>query len=202
MLDSLQGILQTRALSQRQERARVRSIEVSDEVFAALQAEAEPFVDTPETVLRRLLGMTRSDEGATSSSNGGASRATEPASGTRRGRRSAQGRRRKRGQVQNKRAPKGSLTPDSVYERPLLEVLDQRGGRVPTSDVLVELERRLQGHLKPIDYEPLSRGETRWKNRVQFVRLKLIQRGDISGESPRGVWEITEQGRERVRSGR
>lgn len=34
-----------------------RKIEVDDEVFAALQGMAEPFVDTPNTVLRRLLGV-------------------------------------------------------------------------------------------------------------------------------------------------
>ncbi|MGR0319456.1 DUF4357 domain-containing protein [Agromyces sp. ZXT2-3] len=34
-----------------------RKIEVDDEVFAALQAMAEPFVDTPNSVLRRVLGV-------------------------------------------------------------------------------------------------------------------------------------------------
>ncbi|MEE3851790.1 hypothetical protein VZC37_15715 [Gordonia sp. LSe1-13] len=32
-------------------------IEIDDEVFARLKGEAEPFVDTPNDVLRRLLGM-------------------------------------------------------------------------------------------------------------------------------------------------
>lgn len=35
-----------------------RKIEVDEEVYMALQREAEPFVDTPNSVLRRLLGIT------------------------------------------------------------------------------------------------------------------------------------------------
>ncbi len=33
------------------------TIRVDDEVYARLQAEAKPFVDTPNSVLRRLLGL-------------------------------------------------------------------------------------------------------------------------------------------------
>ncbi|MEV0782136.1 hypothetical protein AB0I52_03920 [Streptomyces sp. NPDC050423] len=36
-----------------------RIIRVDDEVFAALQSRAEPFTDTPNSVIRRLLGLTR-----------------------------------------------------------------------------------------------------------------------------------------------
>lgn len=41
-----------------------RSIRVDDEVFAKLQSLAEPFVDTPNTTLRRLLGLTGGPQGA------------------------------------------------------------------------------------------------------------------------------------------
>jgi predicted transcriptional regulator len=34
-----------------------RTIRVDDEVFAALQALAEPFTDNPNTVLRRVLKL-------------------------------------------------------------------------------------------------------------------------------------------------
>lgn len=43
------------------------TIRVDDEVFAVLQAEATPFVDTPNTVLRRRLGL--SEDGAGSTAN-------------------------------------------------------------------------------------------------------------------------------------
>ena len=40
-----------------------REIEVDDEVFAVLQQEAEPFEDTPNTVLRRRLGLDADEDG-------------------------------------------------------------------------------------------------------------------------------------------
>ena len=46
----------------------------------------------------------------------------------------------------------------------------------------------------------LDSGLLRWKNRVQFVRLKLVQAGQVTKGSPRGVWEITSAGRDRVDS--
>lgn len=43
------------------------TIRVDDEVYALLQAEAKPFVDTPNTVLRRKYGL--DSEGAGSTAN-------------------------------------------------------------------------------------------------------------------------------------
>lgn len=40
-----------------------RTIRVDDEVFARLQSLAEPFVDTPNGTLRRLLGLDRPASG-------------------------------------------------------------------------------------------------------------------------------------------
>ena len=38
------------------------TIRVDDEVYALLQQRGEAFVDTPNTVLRRILGLSESDE--------------------------------------------------------------------------------------------------------------------------------------------
>ena len=38
------------------------TIRVDDEVYALLQQRGEAFVDTPNTVLRRILGLSDSDE--------------------------------------------------------------------------------------------------------------------------------------------
>lgn len=48
-----------------------RTIRVDDEVFARLQSLAEPFVDTPNSTLRRLLGLDRP-------ASGGGSNALDP----------------------------------------------------------------------------------------------------------------------------
>ncbi len=43
-----------------------RQIEVDDEVFAVLLREAEPFVETPNGVPRRKLGLDANEEGPVS----------------------------------------------------------------------------------------------------------------------------------------
>ena len=40
-------------------------------------------------------------------------------------------------------------------------------------------------------------GPNKWENRVHFTRFRLIKRGDLTSPAY-GVWQITEQGRERV----
>jgi len=62
--------------------------------------------------------------------------------------------------------------------------------------LIEDVGRALEGKLTENDCELLGSGLTRWKNRVQFVRLKLVQAGLVKKDSPRGVWEITQSGRE------
>lgn len=187
------------------------TIRIDDEIYELLKAAAEPFVDTPSSVLRRLLGLpSRNGSGATEArdsaeagSDGTAAQGlgerrqglVEEA-GSRRGRSRSSSRHGKRAS----RAPKGSLLPHDAYEVPILEILDRRGGRVPTREVLEELERRLNDQFTDLDRQEISTGGKRWRNRAQFVRLHLVETGDMIGNSPRGVWEISEQGRRRLAS--
>ena len=41
-----------------------------------------------------------------------------------------------------------------------------------------------------------SSGVIRWENTAQWVRFYLVRQGYLSKDSPRGVWEITDKGRE------
>ena len=96
------------------------------------------------------------------------------------------------------RAEVGTTLPDPEYEIPILEILRDNGGRAPTREVIDALGDRLGGRLTDADRERLSSGEIRWRNRAQFARLSLIDQGYMTKGSPRGVWEISEQGLERV----
>lgn len=58
------------------------------------------------------------------------------------------------------------------------------------------LETRLADKLTERDRDKLEMGEVRWMNRARFARLRMKELGLISNESPRGIWEITEKGRE------
>jgi hypothetical protein len=198
------------------------TIRVSDDVYEHLQQHAEPFVDTPDSVLRRLLGLEgqepqeqSADERSSSAKavQGTRSAQDRPSVATARtngagdvsGSASSPARARTRRRSANKgdaarpaRAPRGSLLNENAYEVPILHVLVERGGRAGKNEVLDALEPLLGDELTELDRTPLASGEIRWRNRAQFVRLRLVQRGEMKADSPRGIWELAEAGRSRV----
>jgi Mrr N-terminal domain len=172
------------------------TIRIDAEVLDKLKEHAEPFVDTPNSVLRRVLGLAPGAEREEIGADANSGRPTRKKAVAARPRSSPPRRRRSR----TPRAKAGTTLPDAEYEVPILEALRDRGGRAPTSEVIDSLGERLDDRLSDADREPLSSGETRWRNRAQFARLNLIELGDMVRGSPRGVWEISEQGLDRVRS--
>ena len=175
------------AWSEGVERTVTPAIKIDEEVFALLKSNAEPFVDTPNAVLRRLLGLAETNGDMTN----GFLVAEEPAQQRTR-------RRKRTRRAGTKRAAPGTILPDEEYEVPILKILDAHGGRAPTREVLDELGEMLADRFMPTDQEKLASGDIRWRNRGQFVRLRLIERGDMVKGSPRGLWEITDQGRDRL----
>lgn len=172
-------------------------VEIDDDILTELKRHAEPFVDTPSTVLRRLLGLEASN-GAAAHPSTDAGTQDRPGSGQRRGRSSkAKGSSSKT--PRSPRAKTGTILPESEYDIPILEILADHGGRAASREVLDELETRLSGKLTPVDREELATGDVRWRNRAQFVRLRLVKHGDMVKDSPRGMWEITDQGQKRAR---
>jgi Mrr N-terminal domain len=151
-----------------------QSIDIDDEVLEILKRNAEPFVDTPNTVLRRLLNVDRSKNSSTL-----AARTHADGKG---------------------RAASGALLPERKYEAPILRYLDERGGRAPSREVIEAVGEALAGELTELDKRPLQSGGIRWQKRAAFVRLRLVERGELVRDSPRGTWEISDKGRERLRS--
>jgi Mrr N-terminal domain len=172
------------------------TIQIDDDVLALLKRNAEPFIDTPNSVLRRLLGLPASVNGSSPGLADSPPTDESAQSGTRRKRRRP--RRARAGTGEARRAQTGTILPHEGYELPILAIVDEHGGRAPTREVLEELGKRLEKDLMPADYEKLASGDIRWRNRAQFVRLRLIERGDMAKGSPRGLWEITDQGRDRL----
>jgi hypothetical protein len=168
---------------------------VDEEVFGALQAEAIPFEDTPNSVLRRILELDSTRHATPPPASKKQVNPRERGKGGSRRRASST----TTTKVKRFRAPRGALLPEAHYEEPILAALDELGGRVPTRELLDALEPKLKPLLRPLDLEMLDGSNlVRWKNRSQFVRLKLVQSGDMVKGSPRGVWEISEQGRQRL----
>lgn len=152
----------------------MHTIEIDEDLMELLKREAEPFIDTPNTVLRRLLGV---DVNAPTSPRV-----------LRKGRRVRVSHRRSA--RKGTRASAGSILPESDYVEPLLATLKEKGGRAPAQEVIDSVGLKLDSRLTDLDRQRLSSGGIRWQNRVQFVRLKLIERGLLRRGSPKGVWEL------------
>ena len=98
------------------------TIEIDDDVLKLLKRHAEPFVDTPNDVLRRLL----LDPAAYISANQAASKkltaaTIRPAARTRSKLQKTTTRKKP---VKRRRAPSSALLSEKAYELPLLDVLD------------------------------------------------------------------------------
>lgn len=145
------------------------TVRLDPEVFEGLQKLARPFVDSPSSVIRRLL----EDKGVLA-------RRDAPAAAAPAG------------------SPAGAgLTPQPVFEAYLLWVLQrQPGGRAHKRDATHEVVKRMMhdGHIGPADQELVSTGETKAENTIAWARNALKDRGYISRASRRGIWELTAEG--------
>jgi hypothetical protein len=159
----------------------VHMVEISEATYNRLLRRAVSFGDSPEDVIVRLLDAAGTFEGSSVQNvqqDIGGHHPTRP------------------------RAVPGSILPEREYWRPILEILDERGGAAPASEVMERLGERMNGVLTPRDYEDLSMGEVRWRNRARFARLRMTEQGLLSRASHRGIWELTDAGREYLDDGR
>jgi restriction system protein len=149
----------------------VPKVDLSTDTLRRLLGLVQSFDDTAEDVIARLL------EHYENSSSGSKLKPTEP------------------------EPPKeGDLLPEGQYWLPILEILVEAGGRAKGSDVIEILEGRIGDRLRLRDRDQLRMGEVRWRNRARFARLRMKEVGLISSQSPRGIWEITEKGRDYLRT--
>jgi len=91
----------------------------------------------------------------------------------------------------------GLKTPETAYRTPILETLVELGGRATTDQIRPRLLAKLEGVLGPHDLEGLPSNPTcpRWWNTAMWCRLYMVKEGLLRGDSPRGVWEISDRGR-------
>lgn len=97
-----------------------------------------------------------------------------------------------------KKAKKGESTPQEEYFRPILEALVEMGGKGKTKAVLDRVGEKMKGIFKPLDYGPHSSNpkQIRWRNSAQWARNTMANEdGRMRGDSPNGIWEISEKGR-------
>jgi restriction system protein len=100
------------------------------------------------------------------------------------------------------RLGRGLRTPEDFYRRPILEALVELGGSATVSEVLAKVEQKVRNILNEYDLQPLpsNRRSIRWKNAARWCRNTLVQEGLIKRDSPHGMWEISDAGRQWLRS--
>ena len=143
------------------------SIELSETTYNRLKDLAEPFVDTPETVIRRLMDQKNLDlrDNENSYSN----------THTNRG-----------------RAARGERTPVEDFIEPLITVLRNAGGELKTQQAVDRVGDLMKDELVEIDFEPLkSNGEARWRNTCRWARKKLVEEEIMDPDSPHGIWRLS-----------
>lgn len=93
---------------------------------------------------------------------------------------------------------KGQRTPESAYYQPILQVLKEMGGSGKVADLLERVLKIMKPALKSVDFEPLASGpeNPRWRNAAQWARNSMVRDGLLKADSPRGVWEISDRGRD------
>ena len=93
-------------------------------------------------------------------------------------------------------ASETAFTPVHAYWPAILESLVEFGGRAQREKVVERVGEKLESHLTAADRQLLPSGlDVRWKNRVAWQRLNMVNQGLLKRNAPRGVWEITDAGR-------
>jgi hypothetical protein len=86
--------------------------------------------------------------------------------------------------------PDTKLTSYDTLEKYLIKILADMGGSAKSILVINQMEASLKDKLTSGDLQFISSGEERWKNRTNWVRHQLVNKGVLKKNSPRGIWEI------------
>ena len=143
------------------------TIRIDQEVFEGLQQLAQPFVDTPSAVIRRLLET----QGALKK-KADAPRVLRP-------------------------RPQALTPQSVYEAYLLVTLATEFDGQGTKRDVTHAIVKRMMkdGFIGAADQELVSTGETKAENTIAWARNALKQRGYISRATPRGTWALTPQGR-------
>ena len=143
------------------------TIRIDDEVYAWLQAQARPFEDTPNTVLRRIarLDITSLQKPA-----------MQMKASTRPG-----------------MVGQGIKTPQSAFREPIIKILKKHNGKADRLKVLKELENIMNEKLTDFDRSDISSGTVRWQKSAEWEVRVMREQGILKQvhEVPRGVWALT-----------
>lgn len=99
------------------------------------------------------------------------------------------------------RLKKGMRTPEDFFREPILIALYELGGSASISEVLDKVFNKVGNQLNQYDLQPLPSDpqSIRWRNTAQWCRNTLVKEGLMKADSPRGIWELSEEGYKAVK---
>jgi hypothetical protein len=102
------------------------------------------------------------------------------------------------------RLRRGLRTSEDAFRRPILETLVAMDGSASVDKVLDQVGEKTKAILNEYDCQPLPSypSTVRWRNTVQWCRNALVQEGLLKADSPRGVWEISDEGKAALKRGK
>lgn len=100
------------------------------------------------------------------------------------------------------RLQRGLRTAEDAFRRPILEALMEMGGAGQVEKVLDRVGEKMKAVLNEYDHQSLPSypNMVRWRNTAQWCRTSMVQEGLLKADSPRGVWEISDKGKEALKS--
>lgn len=166
-------------------------IEISEDTYRALKELAEPFEDTPETVIRQLLRQRSESDQSESQEE------TEDPSEERFSHEAGAALELSRGELREldgRRAKPGEFTPPEEFEESIITALSEADGELSTQDAIDRVGELMKEKLKPMDMAKIPSGEIRWRNNARWARQKLVEKGRLDSDSPHGVWRLPQNG--------
>lgn len=87
--------------------------------------------------------------------------------------------------------------PQAEYRIPILRKLKEKGGRASYAEIRDAVKSKLKSRFTPKDFELLKGSiKIRWEKRLRNAARQMVDEGLMLENVPRGVWEITEKGRQ------
>ena len=84
-------------------------------------------------------------------------------------------------------------TQQDVFRNEIIDAIRSLGGKGTPVEVRKIIEERMKDKFLPGDIDSLSDGRVVWKNRVHWERNNMRNEGILKGDSPRGIWELSEE---------
>ena len=93
------------------------------------------------------------------------------------------------------RAARGAKTPGGAFTVPVLQVLEAAGGRAAAAQVEDSVGEAMAVQLNEVDRARVRSGGVRWRVTLRWACHHMKREGLLAGDAPRGIWEISEEGR-------